>query len=216
MYCGETIVKRSVGKHLDMCPQRKLRLEASAASERPQETLWLLRVEDAYDRDFWLYLEMRGSAPLMKLDDYLRAIWLECCGHLSEFTIGGWQGIKVGKARKADGVFEPGLKLRHLYDFGTTSETDIHVLGVRPGKAPTKHPIELMARNNPPKYVCQECDQPAVSLCMECIYEEDRPGLLCAAHTEDHPHEQYDGPIALVNSPRLGMCGYEGPAEPPY
>jgi len=35
---------------------------------------------------------MRGSATLAKLDDYLRAIWLECCGHLSKFTIGGWGG----------------------------------------------------------------------------------------------------------------------------
>jgi len=35
---------------------------------------------------------MRGSATLTKLDDYLRAIWLECCGHLSKFTIGGWGG----------------------------------------------------------------------------------------------------------------------------
>ena len=34
-------------------------------------------------------LEMRGSATLAKLDDYLRAIWLECCGYLSGFTIGG-------------------------------------------------------------------------------------------------------------------------------
>jgi hypothetical protein len=22
--------------------------------------------------------------------------------------------------------------------------------------------------------------------------------------------------MALVNSPRTGMCGYDGPAEPPY
>ena len=26
----------------------------------------------------------------------------------------------------------------------------------------------------------------------------------------------YGDPISLVNSPRLGMCGYDGPAEPPY
>ncbi len=43
------------------------------------------------------------------------------------------EGMNVGKARKADSIFEPGLVLRHLYDFGTTSETDIKVIGF--GKA---------------------------------------------------------------------------------
>ena len=32
---------------------------------------------------------MCGSATLEELDHYLRTIWLECCGHLSQFTIGG-------------------------------------------------------------------------------------------------------------------------------
>ena len=32
---------------------------------------------------------MPASDTLADLDDFLRAIWLECCGHLSEFTIGG-------------------------------------------------------------------------------------------------------------------------------
>jgi hypothetical protein len=36
-----------------------------------------------------MHLEMPTSAALIDLDDFLRAIWLECCGHLSEFTIGG-------------------------------------------------------------------------------------------------------------------------------
>jgi hypothetical protein len=48
------------------------------ASSRLVETLWHLRVQDAYDKDFWLDLEMVGSASLDKLDKYLRAIWLEC------------------------------------------------------------------------------------------------------------------------------------------
>jgi hypothetical protein len=173
-------------------------------------------VQDAYDKDFWLDLEMVGSASLGKLDKYLRAIWLECCGHLSKFTIGGWGGVDVGKARKADTIFEMGLVLRHLYDFGTTSETDIKVVGYREGKATTKHPIALLARNRMPKMVCQECDRPAQWLCIECVYEEDKSGYLCDEHMEEHPHENYGEPMPLVNSPRTGMCGYDGPAEPPY
>jgi hypothetical protein len=203
-YCGEVITKRGVSKHLNKCHKWQETLVAAEASSRPVETLWHLRVQDAYDKDFWLDLEMRGQTPLSRLDDYLRAIWLEC-----------WGGTKVGKSRKANAAFEPGLVLRHLYDFGTTSETDIKVVGFREGKATSKHPIALLARNLQPEAVCMKCDQPAGWLCLECL---DEPGtwFLCNKHMQDHPHEEYGEPIALVNSPRLGMCGYEGPAEPPY
>ena len=36
-----------------------------------------------------MHLEMPASDALADLDGFLRDIWLECCGHLSEFTIGG-------------------------------------------------------------------------------------------------------------------------------
>ena len=215
-YCGEIITKRGVAKHLDKCSKRQETLLVGEASSRLQETLWHLRVQDAYDKDFWLDLEMVGSASLDKLDKYLRAIWLECCGHLSKFTIGGWGGLDIGKARKANAVFEPGLVLRHLYDFGTTSETDIKVVRYREGKATTKHPITLLARNRLPEVACQDCSQPAQWLCIECVYEEDKSGYLCDEHMEEHPHENYGEPQPLLNSPRTGMCGYDGPAESPY
>jgi hypothetical protein len=215
-YCGEVISKRSVSKHLDKCPERQEALQNAVANSRPGETLWHLRVQDAYDKDFWLDLEMTGSASLDRLDRYLRAIWLECCGHLSKFTIGGWSGRDVGKARQANSVFEPGLLLRHLYDFGTTSETDIKVVDARQGKPTTKYPIALLARNIMPEAVCQMCGEPAKWLCIECLYEKDKTGHLCDTHAEEHPHENYGEPMPLFNSPRTGMCGYEGPAEPPY
>jgi hypothetical protein len=215
-FCGERIVKRSVSKHLAKCLKRLESIHAADASARPQETIWHLRVQDAFSKDFWLDLEMTGTASLEQLDKYLRAIWLECCGHLSEYTIGGWGGTKIGKARKANSVFEAGLVLRHLYDFGTTSETDIRIVDSRSGRALTKHPIYLMARNSQPEALCQECGQPAGWLCMECMVEDENPGFLCDEHVEEHPHENYGEPMPIVNSPRMGMCGYEGPATPPY
>ena len=32
---------------------------------------------------------MRADTTLQQLDDFLRGMWLECCGHLSQFTIQG-------------------------------------------------------------------------------------------------------------------------------
>jgi hypothetical protein len=175
-----------------------------------------LQVQDAYSPDFWLHLEMNGGARLKDLDDYLRAIWLECCGHLSQFSVGGWQGEEIAQSKRIEQVFRPGVELTHIYDFGTSSETLIKVAGVRRGKPLSSHPIFLMARNNPPEVQCKECGQPASYLCLECLYEEEEPGTLCEKHAKRHPHEEYGEPVPLVNSPRMGMCGYAGPAEPPY
>jgi dTDP-4-dehydrorhamnose reductase len=72
-----------------------------------------------------------------------------------------------------------------------------------------------MARNAPPAAACQECGSPATRLCVECVYDGQR-GTLCEPHAAIHPHDDYGGAMALVNSPRVGLCGYEGPADPPY
>lgn len=106
--------------------------------------------------------------------------------------------------------------MTHIYDFGTTSETLITCVGVREGKPTTSHPIALMARNLQPEATCMECGQPAAWLCMECVYEHEESGLPCDKHVQDHSREDYGEPFPLVNSPRVGMCGYTGPAEPPY
>lgn len=119
-------------------------------------------------------------------------------------------------SRRIDRVFQPGVELTHIYDFGTSSETLIKAVGMREGKPTTTRPIALMVRNLLPEAKCTECKQPAAYLCMECLIEEERWGTLCSRHSQTHPHDGYGEPVQLVNSPRLGMCGYTGPAEPPY
>ncbi|MEO5886440.1 MAG: hypothetical protein ABIQ77_02160 [Anaerolineales bacterium] len=217
-YCGEETAKSGMSRHLAKCEKRADALQSADAGKQPEETLWYLRVQAVPDKDFWIDLEMRGSATLEKLDAYLRAIWLECCGHLSQFTVGSWGGYEVGKTRKADEVFARESALDHLYDFGTTSETKIQVVSSRKGKATTKHPIALMSRNNMPERECKECGKLATHLCIECLYEAGEIGMwfLCDEHTKSHPHTEYGEPVRLFNSPRVGMCGYEGPAQPPY
>lgn len=215
-YCGTETTKAAIARHLEKCPQR---IEAVAKAESGPgevETLLYLRVQDAYGGDFWLDLEMRGTATLKKLDEYLRAIWLECCGHLSEFSDGGWGGRKIGMSQPAAKAFAASPQLTHIYDFGTSSETRITLKSTRRGKPTTKHPIALLARNKMPEKPCDECGKAATHLCMECQFEHDQPGFLCDEHARNHPHDDYGEPMELVNSPRLGMCGYEGPADPPY
>ncbi len=215
-YCGHETTKGSMTKHLTTCPQRQEAVVRAEQAKTGSERLYYLRVQDAYQKEFWLDLEMRGSASLNDLDKYLRAIWLECCGHLSRFSIGGWQSREIAKKRHADEVLRPGIELVHIYDFGTESETLIKVVDVREGVPTTSRPIALMARNLLTEAVCRECQQPAVWLCMECLIEHNEWGTLCDEHAQAHPHGDYGEPVRLVNSPRLGKCGYVGPADPPY
>ena len=128
----------------------------------------------------------------------------------------GWRGGQIAKNRRIGEVLQHGGEITHIYDFGTSSETLIRAAGVREGKPTTTRPIALMARNLMPEARCIECDRPAGWLCMECLIEEEQPGTLCDEHARAHPHDDYGEPMPLVNSPRLGMCGYSGPAEPPY
>jgi hypothetical protein len=210
------MAKSGVSKHLPVCPQRRGILAKAEQKAIPSESLYHLRVQDAYSSDFWLDLEARGSARLKDLDDYLRAIWLECCGHLSQFSIGGWGGSEIAMKRRLEEVFAPGVTLTHIYDFGTSSETLIKLVAIRQGKPSTSRAMTLMARNLLPQTKCMECEEQAAWLCEECMYEDDAPGTLCDKHAKTHPHDNYGEPVAIVNSPRVGMCGYEGPADPPY
>jgi hypothetical protein len=215
-FCGYTTTKGSMPKHLAACPQRQAQISSADQTKRKPETLYHLRMQDAYAGSFWLELEVRGSATLNDIDSYLRAIWLECCGHLSQFSIGGWRGQEIGKSRRVDAIFQRDIELTHIYDFGTSSETKIKSIAQRVGVPLSTRPMVLMARNALPEQPCIECGQPAGFLCMECQIEHEQTGMLCPAHAQTHPHEDYGEPLELVNSPRLGMCGYTGPAEPPY
>lgn len=215
VFCGHEMTKGGMAKHLRTCAARTKAINDHKEPSKNQ-LLYHIQVQDAWHGDYWLHLEMKGSSSLNILDKYLRDIWLECCGHLSQFSWGGWGGGKIPKSRRAAEVFEPSSELTHIYDFGTSSETLIKVIDVRNGKSMTSHPIFLMARNEPLDVICMECDQPAAWLCLECIYELDEPGVLCNQHAQDHPHDDYGEPLPLVNSPRVGMCGYTGPADPPY
>lgn len=227
-YCGRELSKGGLSRHLKSCPDR---LEAIAEADRGpgrRQTLYHLQVVDSWGGDYWLHLEMRGNATLEELDHYLRAIWLNCCGHLSAFHIAPYRytqifddGWSIGDEQSMDvqvrTLFHPGMSIPYEYDFGTTSELTIKVVSEREGKPTTDHPIALMTRNKMPPITCMECDQSATHLCVECMYErEDGACALCDEHVETHLCDDYGPPMPLVNSPRTGMCGYVEPAEPPY
>lgn len=229
IYCGKTMTRGGLARHLRTCAQRQQAIATANAQRGQDQALYHLQVQDAWGGRYWLHLEMRGNATLKDLDHYLRAIWLECCGHLSAFEIGlvrytqlfdndmGYGEEKSMNVR-VHRLFRPGMEIPYEYDFGTTSELVIKVADQRVGKPTTEHPIVLMARNafEPPP--CAVCGQPAAQLCSECLWEQGPEAIFCDAHAEEHAADQEheDMLMPVINSPRTGMCGYDGPAEPPY
>jgi hypothetical protein len=55
----------------------------------------MLRVSAAGASEYWLDVEAETAAALSKLDAFLRRTWLECCGHLSVFSVAPFQPLVV-------------------------------------------------------------------------------------------------------------------------
>ena len=167
----------------------------------------LLKVEGAYDKDYWLYLDIPVNDTLQDLDQFLRDIWLECCGHMSAFRADSKLDYIELDMEQEIGSFPAGEKFRHEYDFGDTTETLITVLG-RIRRAKQKESVRLLGRNIPPKFKCCQCGADAAYICTMCMYETEEP-FFCESCADQHTeHEEMLLPV--TNSPRLGVCGYCG------
>jgi hypothetical protein len=105
-----------------------------------------------------------------------------------------------------------GMKFSHDYDFGTMTTLELRVLAgceVATGK---KSGLRLLARNEPPPIPCQKCGAPATKVCVECL--DDGTGWSCSKCGRTHPCGT-DMLMPVVNSPRVGQCGYCGPSREP-
>lgn len=111
--------------------------------------------------------------------------------------------VKIGS------VLGPGMSFIHEYDFGTTTELALKVLSEREGE-PMNKSIQIMARNDPPLIVCSVCGKAATQVCAQCIYEGK--GWLCDKCPSEHECGE-EMLLPVVNSPRVGMCGYTGDGE---
>jgi hypothetical protein len=90
-FCKGEFEKAKMTQHLKYCKQRaaEISTERESSPALKKTRLFHILVEGRYNPQYWMHLEMATSDTLADLDAFLRAMWLECCGHLSEFTIGG-------------------------------------------------------------------------------------------------------------------------------
>jgi hypothetical protein len=218
--CGKRFKKPGMQRHVRACRARM------AGSGAGSDDGLLLALEDRHLSSYWLVVEASPAATWDDLDAFLRRIWVECCGHLSSFQHAGrtfaydvdgaseWAADPRSMAERIAGTVGAGSRFRYEYDFGTTTELVGRALDVVPG-APRGPTIEVLARNEPPVHPCAECGQGATTVCALCYQRLGDLCWYCDACVQHHRCSDPDGDYVLpvVNSPRVGLCGYGGPAE---
>src|SRR6266478_9717728 len=190
-FCHRELSKASMTRHLVSCEQRiAMQGERESRQQAKKIKTFHLVVEGYRLPMYWMHLQVAVGATLATLDRFLRDTWLECCGHLSVFRIGGfnyyvdaemdayWDMRRKNMQVRLDEVLSPGQTCSYEYDFGSTTELTLKVVSEREVEAPGK-PIQLLARNNLPLTPCDVCGKPATSMCTRCIY--DVVGYLCDA-----------------------------------
>ncbi len=241
-YCGNEYARSGMLRHLAACSERKAALNKETGSRT--SGYYELLVEGKDKPQYWLIIEMKESATLKELDQFIRDIWVECCGHLSAFDIGGqvyemvpsggefWGPPAAGMNPELKELFSPGLVLEYNYDFGQTTSLMIRVLDYRSGVWKDET-VTILSRNNPPEIPCCRCGRRAECVDPERMLEGD--GFWCreclmAQNRRDAEEELEDGEVLedggpvqdddenfmdeyllpVCNSPRMGVCAYEG------
>jgi len=210
-------------RHLEACEQRAAIQAEAGSHQKAQQTRTFHLVVAGYRLPmYWMHLEVSAGTTLATLDRFLRDTWLECCGHLSAFEIGGvrytvdaglydWDTGGKNMQVRLDKVLKPGQTYSYEYDFGSTTELTLKVISEQEMEA-QKKAIQILARNNLPLVPCDVCGEPATTTCSQCVYEDK--GCLCDACAKDHECGE-EMLLPMVNSPRAGVCGYTG-QDPAY
>ena len=154
-YCGKEYTRTGMLKHLQSC---KKRMEVCENSKK-MSAYYELMLYGTYNKDYWLIIQIKENATLECLDQFIRDIWVECCGHLSAFDIEGvryeqipdndflWGKPAEDMSHKLKEVLEVGMEIGYEYDFGSTTELTIKVVDFY--KAPEqKENVTILSRNN--------------------------------------------------------------------
>jgi hypothetical protein len=216
-FCLKETSGGQMSRHLGSC-KAKVARDAQLASEGRRKGLdRIFHLRIAGESPYWLHVETKASSTLAELDAFLRQVWLECCGHLSEFDIGGrsYQSDTndYGIDEPAESLATPlhktlsvGDQFFYVYDFGTATELEGRVVAERQGIL--EQAVDILARNDPPEYSCSGCEETAAYLRWEC------GEIFCEACLAEDECGEQESALPLVNSPRAGECAYDGAHDP--
>lgn len=223
-YCGKEYARSGMLRHLGSCKSRQKKLENENGKRKCN--YFQIAIMGKYTKDYWLIVETSENTTLKELDKFIREIWVECCGHLSAFTVNGiqyesypstdsfWGSSSKNMNYRLRDVVDVGDNMLYEYDFGLTTELIVNIYSVREGEKKNSE-IVILSRNNPPKIICSNCEQNNAMWVNPQGYYEGIPFLCDECLREEYGDEKdwdYESEFLLpiCNSPRMGVCGYEG------
>ena len=191
--CRQDVAGNRIRRHLLRCIETRTGLQPAGNPRRRDRRRIAQKTAHisvrSRERPHWLELGVRCDVTLYELDAFLRSVWLECCGHLSNFQINGeTYSIVVplpGTGRRFEPEYDyeenlkhmgrtinaavpPLARFRHEYDYGTPTELELEYVAVYgelvQAVAPTQSwhggRIVILARNHPLR-ACLRCRRPA-------------------------------------------------------
>ena len=186
--CNEKINKENILNHLKQC-----------ISTENNECFIIAESENYFD-DYWIVLVCTSNITLNCIDFFLRTTWVECCGHMSSFNEKKNKNLYELHKNKKSILYE--------YDMGTTTTIS---LKIKANKLQLNNKsdliIKLVAQNDKPKLKCDKCDKKLATI----VLYDNKYCKTCLKYVDEYKQDEIDSLILpLVNSPRTGLCGYDG------
>ena len=217
-YCNKELTERTIKRHMKSCPNMKKVISDEINSSKGTRNQFIISMKDKYDKNtYCIYLLIDENLQLQHLDQFIRHVWVECCGHLSAFYIDGIRyednsnDLYQMNVKLKDALFV-GDKFEYEYDFGTTTYIILEVVDkVEVSKNHSQ--IEIIARNDENHYKCSHCGKQVE------YYSYGTGDYICGDCADDFDEDELEELCGdYFNSPRDGVCGYVGDkdAELPY
>jgi len=146
---------------------------------------YTLKINDFYRSSFFLYVSAVSHLTLGQLDQFLRDIWVECCDHLSCFDYNG-KTYNIDD-RSTFGIDGENIQLKQLVKLGESLSYEYDY------GSTTKLEIEVI----------DELSGGFRDSLIEIFARNELPDYFI-------DNEEFPNPS---NSPRIGVCGYDGPID---
>ena len=82
--CNSCFSKTKMKAHPELCKQKQA---TSSDKQKPTQKVFQILVEGGFLHEYRIYFKVPANIKLKRIDTFLRKTWVECCGHLSAFTI---------------------------------------------------------------------------------------------------------------------------------
>lgn len=180
---------------------------------------YVIRIDAGRGNPFWMYVIADADIAFDELDQFLRSMWLECCGHPSHFVVYDKvqpEFIPDMGARLSD-VLHDRTRFAHYYDstvlrLGVVrmcgqiySGVDDPSVDERFDNVPSKYNIIVLALHDRVMFRCRSCKRESATVCSGFTMTGE--GVLCMDCARLHDQATENMRWAL-QSPRSGQCLY--------